>query len=46
MDVDLIYALQCAIRVIDGDAGGYTQEEIQQAKYKLMNHILELEKQK
>lgn len=41
-----INALQCAVRVMDGTAGGYTKEQIQQSKLALMDLILEMETKK
>jgi hypothetical protein len=38
-----IAALQCAVRVMEGTAGGYTKEQIQTAKLELMDFILALE---
>jgi hypothetical protein len=38
-----INALQCAVCVMDGTAGGYTKEQIQQSKVVVMEMIAEME---
>jgi hypothetical protein len=38
-----IAALQCAVRVMEGIAGGYTKQQIQDSRLALMELILEME---
>lgn len=45
MDIKKISALQVAVRVLEGTAGGYSEKEKYEAKLVLMQMILELEKQ-
>jgi hypothetical protein len=38
-----IAALQCAVHVMEGTAGGYTGQQIQESRLALMELILEME---
>jgi hypothetical protein len=37
-----ISALQCAVRVMEGTAGGYTKQQIQDSRLVIMELILEM----
>lgn len=41
-----VSALQCAVRALDGTAGGYTAADKADAKLVLMDMILEFERRK
>jgi hypothetical protein len=44
MNADRITALRCAVAVLDGSAGGYTETAKYQAKIELMKMLAEEEK--
>jgi hypothetical protein len=44
MDLKRINALQVAVRVLDGETGDYSKEDLYAAKVVLMNWLVELDK--